>query len=300
MRVAIAGSSGLLGSALVAHLTRRGHDVRRLVRRATTAPDEIAWSTDGDLDPADLRGVDAVVNLGGAGLGDRRWTTRYRSTILRSRTAPTGVIARTLADMADGPRVFLQGSAVGFYGDRGDEVLTERSGPGDDFLAGVVQAWEAATAPAQEVGVRVAHMRSGIVMARKGGSFGRLLPLLRLGVGGPLGDGRNVWPWITLVDHARAIEHLLTADVSGPVNLTGPEPAPQREIIREIARTLHRPAVVRVPRFALRLVLGDFADDVLASQHAVPQVLVDSGFTHVHADLPHAAAWVTGRPIRPR
>jgi hypothetical protein len=303
VRVVVAGASGLLGSALVAHLTRRGHDVRRLVRRAAEAPDEIAWSAEGELDPAALRGVDAVVNLGGAGLGDRRWTASYRSTILRSRTAPTGVLARALADMADlndGPRVFLQASAVGFYGDRGDEVLTEGSTPGEGFLAGVVQAWEAATAPAQEAGVRVAHLRSGIVMARHGGSFGRLLPLLRLGVGGPLGNGRNVWPWITLVDHARAIEHLLTADVSGPVNLTGPEPAPQREIIREIARALHRPAVVRVPRFALRLVLGAFADDVLSSQHALPQVLMDSGFEHVHADLPQAAAWVTGRPVRPR
>ena len=300
MRVAVAGSSGLVGSALVTHLTRRGHDVRRLVRRPAAAPDEIAWSADGAHDPASLRGLDAVVNVGGAGLGDRRWTPSYRATILRSRTAPTGLLARTLADLDDGPRVFLQASAVGYYGDRGDEVLTERSGPGNDFLAGVVQAWEAATAPAEDAGIRVAHLRTGILMSRRGGSFGKLLPLLRLGVGGPLGDGRNVWSWITLVDHARAIEHLLTAEVSGPVNLTGPTPAPQREIIAEIARALHRPAVVRVPRFALRLVLGAFADDVLASQHAVPQVLAESGFVHVHATLPQAAAWVTGRPVPPR
>ena len=299
MRVVVAGSSGLLGSALVAHLTRRGHDVRRLVRRAAKAPDEIAWSADGELDPTTLRGQDAVVNLGGAGLGDRRWTTAYRATILRSRTAPTGVLARALA-AHDGPRVFLQGSAVGFYGDRGDEVLTERSAPGEGFLADVVRAWEAATAPAQDAGIRVAHLRTGIVMSRRGGSFGKLLPLLRLGVGGPLGNGRNVWSWITLVDHARAIEHLLTADVSGPVNLTAPEPAPQREIIAEIARALRRPAVVRVPRFALRAVLGDFADDVLSSQHAVPQALADSGFVHVHGTLPQAAAWITGRPVPPR
>jgi uncharacterized protein (TIGR01777 family) len=300
MRVAVAGSSGLLGSALVGHLTRRGHVVRRLVRRPAQAPDEISWDTEGRLDPDDLRGFDAVVNLGGAGLGDRRWTTSYRRTILRSRTAPTGVLARALADADDGPRVLLQASAVGFYGDRGDEVLTEQSGPGEGFLAEVVQAWEAATAPAAGAGVRVAHLRTGIVMSRRGGSFGRLLPLLRLGVGGPLGDGRNVWPWISLLDHARAIEHLLTADVTGPVNLTAPQPAPQRDIIAEIARTLHRPALVRVPRFALRLVLGDFADDVLSSQRAMPRVLTESGFKHVHPDLPHAAAWVTGRPARPR
>ena len=299
MQVAVAGASGLLGSALTDHLTRRGHQVRRLVRRPAAAPDEIAWSTDGRVVP-DLHDVDAVVNLGGAGLGDRRWTTSYRSTILRSRTGPTAVLARTLADLDGGPRILLQGSAVGYYGDRGDEVLTESSAAGEGFLVDVVRAWEAATAPAEDAGIRVAHLRTGIVMSRRGGSFGKLLPLLRLGVGGPLGPGRNVWPWITLVDHARAIEHLLTADVSGPVNLTGPEPAPQGEIISEIARTLHRPALLRVPAFALRLVLGDFADDVLSSQHALPRVLTDSGFRHVHPDLPHAAAWVTGRPVRPR
>jgi len=299
MRVAVAGSSGLLGSALVGHLTRRGHTVRRLVRRAATGPEEISWSTDGQVVP-DLRGIDAVVNLGGAGLGDHRWTQAYRTTILRSRTAPTAVLARTIAHLDDGPRVLLQASAVGYYGDRGDEILTEQSRPGDDFLAEVVHAWETATAPAEEAGIRVAHLRTGIVMSRKGGSFGKLLPLLRLGVGGPLGDGRNVWSWITLVDHARAIEHLLTADVSGPVNLTAPEPAPQREVISAVARALHRPALVRVPRFALRLVLGEFADDVLASQHALPQVLADSGFRHVHPTLPQAAAWITGRPVPPR
>lgn len=302
MRVVVAGSHGLLGSAAVGRLREHGTTVRRLVRGAPRGPDEISWDPYGArLDPADLRGFDAVVNLGGVGLGNRRWTPAYRHEITWSRTAPTGLLARTLAAMDDGPRVLLQASAVGYYGHRGaDEPLTETSSSGDDFLAGVVRAWEQATAPAQEAGVRVAHLRTGIVMSRSGGSFGRLLPLLRLGVGGPLGNGRNVWSWITLSDHARAVEHLLTADVAGPVNVTAPRPAPQAEIIAAVARALHRPAVLPVPRWALRLVLGEFTGDVLSSQRALPTVLAASGFQHVHPDLERAAAWLTGRTPPPR
>ena len=269
MDVVIAGSHGLIGTALL----------------------------------EDLRGVDAVVNLGGVGLGDHRWTPRYRQEILQSRTDPTALIARTLADLAGSagaPTVLLQGSAVGYYGDRGDEILTEASTPGVGFLPDVVQAWEAATATAEQAGVRVAHLRTGIVMARDGGSFGRLLSLLRLGVGGPLGSGRNVWSWITLADQIGAIEHLLTADVRGPVNLTAPTPARQSDVVAAVARELHRPSVLRVPRVALKIAIGDFADDVLSSQHALPTVLTASGYEHVHPDLAAAAAWLTGRTNGPR
>ena len=294
MQVVIAGSQGLIGSALVEHLASQGHQVRRLVRRAPACSREIGWDPDGGrLDPEDLRDADAVVNLGGAGLGDHRWTAAYRRTILTSRTRPAALLAGTLASLDDRPRVLLQGSAVGYYGERGEEVLTEASEPGEGFLVDVVRAWEGATRPAEEAGVRVAHLRTGIVMSRTGGSFGRLLPLLRLGVGGPLGDGRNVWSWITLVDQVRAVEHLLTAEVSGPVNLTAPAPARQAEIINALAHQLRRPALLRVPRIALRVVLGDFADDVLSSQRALPTVLTSSGFQHEHPDLASAAAWVT-------
>lgn len=308
MHVVLAGSHGLIGRALAAHLDELGHRVTRLVRRPVVSPAEISWDpAAGRLDASDLRGVDAVVNLGGAGIGDRRWTAAYKRRILTSRTAPTSLLARTLADLTTteggaggGPRVFLQASAVGFYGDRGDEVLTEESAPGEGFLVDVVRAWEEATAAAEQAGVRVTHLRTGIVMSPDGGSFGRLLPLLRLGVGGPLGDGRNHWAWITLADHVRAVAHLLTSQARGPVNLTGPEPAPQRDLVRAVARELHRPAVLAVPRLALRAAVGGFADDILSSQRAVPRVLLDDGFVFEHPDVPTAARWLTRQARAPR
>lgn len=306
MHVVLAGSHGMIGRALSAHLTQQGHRVTRLVRRPVVSPAEISWDpTAGRLDPEDLRGVDAVVNLGGAGIGDRRWTAAYKQQILTSRTVPTSLLARVLADVAArpdgaGPRVLLQASAVGFYGDRGDEILTEASPPGEGFLVGVVRAWEDATKAAEQAGLRVARLRTGIVMSPDGGSFGRLLPLLRLGIGGPLGNGSNHWPWITLADHVRAVGHLLTSQVAGPVNLTGPQPAPQREIVRAVARELHRPAALAVPRFALRAAIGGFADDILSSQRAVPQVLLDDGFAFEHADLAAAARWLTRQARAPR
>jgi uncharacterized protein len=296
MHVIIAGSHGLIGSALVAHLVTEGHTVQRLVRRAASSSREISWDPSSSrLGPTLLEGADAVVNVGGAGLGDKRWSASYRRTILQSRTRPTALLSRALAEADGGPRVLLQGSAIGFYGDRGAQHLDEASGPGTGFLADVVRAWEAATRPAEDAGIRVAHLRTGIVMSRSGGSFGRLLPLLRLGLGGPLGNGRNYWPWISLVDEVRAVDHLLTSSVAGPVNLTGPAPAPQGEIIRAVARELHRPALLRVPRFALRLAVGEFGDEILASQRVHPSVLEADGFRFTHDSLASAARWVTQR-----
>ena len=297
MHVVLAGSHGLLGRALSARLAEGGHRVTRLVRRPVVSPAEISWDPpSGRLDAVGLAGADAVVNLGGVGVGDRRWTRSRRQQILSSRTVPTSVLARAVAEAGTG--TLLQASAVGFYGDRGDEVLTEDSPSGDGFLAGVVRAWEEATRPARDAGVRVVHLRTGIVLSPRGGALGRLLPLLRLGLGGPLGSGRNTWPWITVEDHVRAMEHLLTSAVAGPVNMTGPAPAAQGDVVRAVARELRRPALVRVPRWALRLVLGGFADEVLASQHVLPTVLLGDGFEFRHADLDAAAAWLTSAEAR--
>ncbi|MFC4628271.1 TIGR01777 family oxidoreductase [Promicromonospora alba] len=316
MDVAIAGSHGLIGSALVADLLARGDTVRRLVRRGAAASDgagtdgtgaddvagtdgtgtpgirDVLWDPrTGELDPTALEGVDAVVNLAGAGIGDHRWTAAYKQTLLGSRTTTTSLLARTVARLDD-PPVLVNSSAVGAYGSRTDEVLTEASTRGDDFLAGLVKAWETATTPASDAGARVVWLRSGLVLAPSGGALGKLLPLLRLGLGGPLGSGRQWWSWISLTDEVAAIRHVIGADVAGPVNAVAPEPTTNRELTRALAQALHRPAVLAVPRFALRIAVGQFADDLVASQRVVPGVLSRTGFTWTHASPQDAARWV--------
>ncbi|MCV2396426.1 TIGR01777 family oxidoreductase [Actinotalea sp. M2MS4P-6] len=296
MKVVVAGSHGLLGSALTQLLTEQGWSVQRLVRRQARSRREISWDPSaGHLDSGDLAGVDAVVNLGGATLARFPWTQSYRRTIVASRTVPTALLATTLASMDSPPPVLLQASAVGYYGDRGQEELTESSPPGRGFLADLVRRWEAATAPAEAAGIRVAHLRTGAVaLAPAGGSSGLILTAIKLGLGGPLGPGDNIWSWITVPDHAAAIAHLLTAEVAGPVNLTTPNPVSQRELITTLARALHRPAVLRVPAWALRLVLRDAADDLLLSgQRALPAALAGSGFSWQHPTIQDAAAWLS-------
>ncbi|HYQ74556.1 TIGR01777 family oxidoreductase [Cellulomonas sp.] len=295
MIVVVAGSSGLIGTALVARLRAEGHEVRRLVRRAPRNPDERAWDPRaGTLDPAALAGADAVVNLAGAGVGDKRLTPARKQVVLESRTSTTGLLARTVAGMAEPPRVLLQGSATGAYGYRGDTRVTEEEPYGTSYLAEVVRAWEAAAAPAvADPRVRVAFLRTGIVLAPSGGALGRLLPLIRLGLGGALGSGRQYWSWISLEDEVRAILHLLDAPVSGPVNLTA-EPATEIAIVRALAHRAHRPAVLPVPGFALRIALGQFSEEILGSLRVVPAALTASGFTHAHPTPESAAAYVLG------
>jgi uncharacterized protein (TIGR01777 family) len=298
-RVAVTGASGLIGGALTASLRRRGDEVVRLVRRAPRAPDEVQWDpVTGLLRPEDLADVTALVHLAGAGVGDRRWTPTYQQEILRSRVDGTATVARALAELAGrGQEVRLvSGAAVGYYGDRGDEVLTESSGPGEGFLAEVVRAWEAAAEPARAAGLSVAHPRTGLVLAPGGGAVGRMLPLARWGVNGPLGSGRQWWPWISLLDTVRALEHLVDSPwLTGPVNVVGPEPRPQVEVARELGRQIGRPAVLPAPAFGIRLVLGGFADEVLTSKRAVPSALLDSGFVHEHATVAAALRWVLAR-----
>ncbi len=314
-RVVVTGSSGLIGTPLVAALRGRGDEVVRLVRRPPSAPDEVRWDpASRRLDPGVLDGADAVVHLAGAGVGDRRWTPAYKHEILASRTDGTVAVASAIAEAGRDVR-FLSGSAVGFYGDRGDEELTEDSPPGTGFLADVVLAWEAAAQPAVDAGAPVAFLRTGLVLAppsgssrsllkldrsgvlidTEGGAAGPLVRLARLGLGGPIGSGRQFWPWITLVDEVAAILHLLDhSDVTGPVNLTGPEPARQREVAAALGRAMHRPAVLPAPAFAARLAVGEFAGEIVASQRIVGDVLVASGYRYTHADLDSAARWLVG------
>lgn len=296
MLIAVTGSSGLVGTALLAALREDGHEVRRLVRRTPRTSDEHRWDPEHhELDPGVLADVDAVVNLAGVGIGDKRWTDAYKKQVVASRVDSTTTISSALAQAAaadpDRPRVLLSASAVGFYGDGGHQVLDETSPAGTDFLADVCVQWEAATAPAEAAGIRVAHLRTGLVLGR-GGMMAKLRPLFALGVGGKLGSGQQYWPWISLRDEVDAIRFLLTADVSGPVDLTGPEPVTNAAFTQALGRVVHRPTLVPVPGFALSLVLGEFAQlGVLAGQRALPRVLMDAGFTFTHGDVESALRW---------
>ncbi|MCR6494185.1 TIGR01777 family oxidoreductase [Cellulomonas sp. P24] len=296
MDVVVAGSHGLIGSAVVEHLSASGHQVLRLVRRPATHADEIEWDpAAGRLAANALSGADAVINLAGAGVGDHRLTPAYKRTVLLSRTSTTSLLARTMAGADTPPAVLLQGSAIGAYGDTGMHEVDETGGWGQTFLASVVREWEASTGAARDAGVRVAHLRSGIVLSPHGGALARMLPLLRAGLGGRLGSGRQYWSWITLEDEVRAIAHLLTSSVQGAVNLTAPHPVDNATVARALASALHRPAVVAVPAFALKIVLGEFSREVLGSIRAVPRALTDDGFTFRHPTIEDAADWLVRR-----
>jgi uncharacterized protein len=280
-RIAISGASGLIGTALVGHLRSEGHTVQRLVRRKAQAPDEIQWdpaSNSVDIDA--LTGVDAIIHLAGANVGDHRWTKKYRAEILNSRLLGTTAIAHAVTTVT--PKVFISASAIGYYGETGNRAVTESDRGGDDFLAAVCREWEAAADLASNT--RVVKIRTGLVLEPTGGALGRMLPLFRFGVGGKLGSGKQWWSWITLHDQIRAICHLLESDLSGPVNLTSPNPVTNQEFTAALARALHRPALLPVPGFALKIALGGFSTEILGSKKVLPQALLDSGFTF---DYPH-------------
>ncbi|MFC9296983.1 TIGR01777 family oxidoreductase [Streptomyces sp. NPDC057011] len=280
MRIAVTGSTGLLGSALVRSLRADGHEVVRFVRRPPAAADEARWDPGrGYVDRDALAGCGAVVHLAGAGVGDQRWTAAYKKEIRDSRILGTDTMARALAALAQPPQAFVVGSAVGYYGDAGDRVLDEHAPAGTGFLAGVCVEWEAAAQPARAAGIRTAYARTGLVVAPEGGAWGRMFPLFRAGLGGRLGSGRQYWPYISLRDHIAALRHVIdTPSLSGPVNLTAPEPLTNRQVTAAMARVLRRPAALPVPAVALRIALGEFASDVLGSQRAVPTRLLESGF----------------------
>ena len=291
-RVAISGASGLIGSALSAFLRARGDEVVHLVRRKPANSTEVGWDPGSrKLDPGDLSGLTAVVHLAGAGVGDHRWTTAYKQEILASRVDGTTTIATALADLGE-PIALVSASAIGIYGDCGERILTEDSGPGQGFLAGVAQAWEAAATPARDAGLRVAHARSGIVLTPDGGAMERVLPLARLGLAGPLGTGRQYWSWITLHDEVRALAHLIDQEIAGPVNLVSPQPLHQSEVMKALGAELGRPALLPAPALALKIYLGGFASDILASERIMPSVLTASGFVFDHDTIESAMRWL--------
>ena len=291
MRIVLAGASGLIGTGLKAQLSAEGHEVSVLVRHSTSRPGEDSWDpAAGLVDPDFLAGADAVVCLSGVGVGDHRWSDSYKRQIRSSRIDSIATLARSLAQYG-GPRTLLAASAVGYYGDRGDEELDETAGPGTGFLAEVCSQWERSADPAREAGVRVVHLRTGLVLTGAGGLLKRLKPIIQTGAAGKLGDGRQFMPWISLTDELRAIDFLLTSDLDGPVNLTGPDPARNSEFTKTLGRLLNRPTLIRAPGFALKLALGEFGAEALASQRAVPAKLSGAGFTFTHPSLESALRW---------
>ncbi|MDQ1029880.1 uncharacterized protein (TIGR01777 family) [Streptomyces umbrinus] len=289
-RIAVAGASGLIGSALVRSLTADGHEVVRLVRRTPRAKDEVEWDPERQyVDAAGLVGCDAVVNLAGAGIGDHRWTDEYKRKIRDSRLLGTATLAEAVASLDRPPQVFLNGSAMGIYGDTGERAVDETAPPGIGFLPSLCVEWEEAAAPAEEAGVRTVFARTGLVVAAKGGAWGRLFPLFKAGLGGRMGNGRQYWSYIALHDHVAALRYLIDSEsLSGPFNLTAPEPLTNREITAAMGRVLHRPAVFAVPAPVLKVVLGEMAQEVLGSQRVVPARLLESGFTFAFPGIEEA------------
>jgi uncharacterized protein (TIGR01777 family) len=297
MHVAVSGSSGMIGSALTAALTTGGHRVKRLVRtRTEPSEDAVAWDPQaGTLDHARLEGVEAAVHLAGETV-DGRWTNEKKARIRDSRVNSTRLLAETLARLEPRPNVLVCASAVGYYGDRGDEQLTEDSSPGSGFLAGVVREWEASADPAVEAGIRVVNLRFGIVLSEKGGALAKMRLPFRLGVGGAFGSGRQYMSWVAIDDVIGAINHALTTrELSGPANTTAPNPVTNNELTKTLGRVLRRPTIARLPGFALRLALGEFGRDLLSSQRAVPARLLATGYEFRHPELEAALRHVLGK-----
>ncbi len=300
MDVLVTGAHGLIASALIPRLRADGHRVVRLVRGEPEGSDDVRWDPPaGAIDTAGLEGVDAVVHLAGAGIGDKKWSPARKQLIVDSRTQSTDLLARTLAGLGNTPKVLLSGSAVGYYGNRGAEELTEASAPGDDFLARACVAWEAATIPAEEAGIRVVHLRTGIVLAAHGGALHQMLVPFKLGLGGRIGSGDQYMSWITLDDHVGAMRHLLTDEsVRGAVNVTAPNPVTNVEFTRALGRVLHRPTVLPTPLFPLKAVYGaELIEHLLVNgQRVLPRVLEHTDYEFAHLQLDDALRAVLAAP----
>ena len=286
MKVAVTGASGLIGSALVSELENRGDQVLRIGRTARQEGDIVWDPMEGNLDPALIEAVDAVVNLAGETI-EGRWTAKKKKKILESRVKGTQLLSQTFQRLDTPPKIFVSSSASGFYGDRGEEILTESSTAGNGFLADVCKAWEAAADTSSET--RLVIARTGVVFDPSGGALQKLLIPIRLFFGGPLGGGKQWWPWITLADEVKALMHMIDTDIEGPVNLVSPQPLRNKELTKQIAKALKRPAFIPAPAFALRALLGEMADGLLlSSSRILPEALEKSGFQFSSPDLQSA------------
>ena len=286
-QVAVTGSSGLIGSALVAQLRADGYEVKKIVRRVARNNDEVTWNpTLGEINLSGLADVDAIVHLAGVGVGDKRWSAAYKSDILNSRLLGTTTIANAAKTL--GVKKFLSASAIGYYGETGDRSVSESDRGGQDFLSVVCREWEAAADLALDI--PTIKLRTGLVLDPTGGALGRMLPLFKFGLGGKLGNGKQWWSWITLHDQIRAMIFLLESKITGPVNLTSPNPVTNQEFTAALARALHRPAIFPAPAFALRAALGGFSTEILGSKKVMPKVLTEAGFEF---DYPHVSNALT-------
>ena len=296
MRVLISGASGLVGTELARQLREDGHEAIRLVRRAARAADEISWNpSKGEIDPEIMESVDAVVNLAGATTGRIPWTAKYKKEIVSSRIDSTRTLVTAINRAGNPPKVLISGSASGFYGEGGSTWLSEDSPKGKGFLSDLAHDWEQ---EAMKARARVVLVRTTLVMSRKKGALGPLMPLLKLGVGGPIGSGKQFWAWINLVDEAAAIIHLITTPgTHGPYNLTAPEPATCEEIIVGLGKAIRRPTFFRIPEFLMKLFIGEAAQELLlVSQKMTANKLLASGFRFRYPDLKSSIDWVVARP----
>lgn len=299
MDIAVTGSSGLVGTALMTKLRGDGHRAIALVRRQPNAGgDEIRWDpAGGTIDAASLEGIDGVIHLAGAGIGDKRWSEERKKVLVESRTKGTALLAETLAGLTKAPSAFVSGSAIGYYGSRGDEELTEASSKGAGFLADLVDKWELAAKPAQDAGIRVAFARTGIVMSKRGGALGKQLPLFKLGVGGRFGSGKQWQSWVSIDDEVAALVWLLTNDVAGPVNITAPNPVTNNEFTKTLGKVLGRPTLLPVPLIGPKLLFGaELVDEMLlASQRITGNTLTAAGYPWIYPDLEPALTDIVGR-----
>ena len=286
-QVAVTGSSGLIGSALVGQLRADGFEVKKIVRRPVRNNDEVFWNPSvGEIDLTGLSQVDAIIHLAGVGVGDKRWSAAYKSEILNSRLLGTTTIATAAKTL--GVKKFISASAIGYYGETGNRSVSESDRGGEDFLSVVCREWEAAADLA--IDIPTIKLRTGLVLDPTGGALGRMMPIFKFGLGGKLGNGKQWWSWITLHDEIRAIIFLLNSKITGPVNLTSPNPVTNQEFTAALARALNRPAIFPAPAFALRAALGGFSSEILGSKKIVPKVLTDAGFEF---DYPHISAALT-------